>query len=132
MTGPCEWRRAAAICALAALGLVGARPCEAQSAEGWFRDIPAGPDTLDELELVRKHAPDFLQWVNDKREEQHLDFITRINFDEQDDADGNPDAPVRDWNTLDSWENADQLIHDPEHFVYGGLVAVTENQLYLV
>ena len=88
----------------------------AQSA-AWFRQIPAGDETYDEEQEVIRYLPMFVQWVVD--DDKHLDFIVAVDYD-------------RDLNGRNNWENANLLADGATHLLYGGVVAVTNNQLYLV
>ncbi len=94
-----------------------------QSSNGWFREIPAGEGKYDEKQTVIDHAPTFLQWVVDH--DRHLDFMVSINYDLDP---GN----VHTWKGLNNWEHADKLKHKPKHVLYAGIIAITENQFYLV
>lgn len=89
----------------------------------WFREIPAGDETYDEEQEVVRHLPMFVQWVVD--DDRHLDFIVAVNYDRD-------PGKVASWNGRNNWENAKLLADAATHVLYGGVVAVTNNQLYLV
>ena len=97
----------------------------AQPTHGWFREIPAGDETYDEEELVTRYVPTFLQWVVGDDSRRHLDFIVSVNYDRD-------RGRVHTWQGRNNWDNAHRLASSAEHLLYGGVVAITENQLYLV
>lgn len=79
-----------------------------------------------ERELVEKFAPRFLQWVGDP---EVYDIFAPIDFDE---GANRPDKAH--WNTTDNAEHAANPEFEEQFrpVIYGGLVAATRNQWYLV
>ena len=93
-----------------------------------------GNRPYSETELLEKYAPDILHWVSDQKQEQFQDYMVSIGFDEY--ADGER-KPLQEWLGNDNWEHASQLRFSsfeerPQAVLYGGVVSVTTNQIYLV
>lgn len=96
-----------------------------QTGDGWnVVETDSGPP-LHEYEVVLQYAPDILQWVSNQLTQHHLDYITGLDFDEVRDS-------IRRWRGDDNWNHADTHRDRLYHALYGGLVGVTKNQLYLV
>ena len=91
--------------------------------EGWL--VFGSGDSIQEEVVVRKYAPDFLHWVGDSVHVRHLDGFGHIGFDEESDD-------PRGWVGDDNWDHADSFKERIAATVYGGVVAITENQMYIV
>lgn len=98
------------------------------AAIGWGTDCKSLYWPYDsEQKLLVAHAPSFIQWMHDADKEGPLDYFAPLNFDEA-------ERPMRKWISNNNRENShnsefqDKLIPT----VYGGLIAATANQLYLV
>ena len=75
---------------------------------------------------VREHAPEFLHWIGDSKDARHLDAFSHIGFDEPEPGD------PRNWVGDDNWEHADRFRERIAGTIYGGVVAITRNQMYIV
>ncbi len=120
---------------LAALGLLFA---DARGVIGQPGDLACESDHFivnqkcyKELDLLYRYAPEYLQYVEFQEPagdgRWYHDFFTSIGFDEV-------DKPVKQWNGEDNWDNASKTEFREKlpTVVYGGVVAVTTHQVYLV
>ncbi|MGH9722969.1 MAG: hypothetical protein ACRD8O_22385 [Bryobacteraceae bacterium] len=87
-------------------------------------------------QLLQKYAPTLLQWVADdgEKEWRFLDYVTRIDFDEDPNSGCRPLQPrvLRDWKTTGNRKSAQDCGEQQQPAIYGDVIAVTAGHAYLL